>query len=170
MTSVLVYIASVLVADLTANIFIPLPLFGVVGLGTFFFGLTFTQRDIVHRRYGHIRVYGMIVVTILLSVLLSLFLDVPYRILVASAVGMALSESLDTEVYQALKKRSWFFRAMASNAVSVPVDTVLFTLLAFYGMPGFSTYILLSIICGGIAVKFLIATCVAAIRSRLVVT
>jgi hypothetical protein len=45
------YIAAVLAANYTATWFIPLPIFGMLSVGTLIFGITFTQRDRVHR-YG----------------------------------------------------------------------------------------------------------------------
>ena len=44
-----IYIVAVLAANYTATWFIPLPIFGMVSVGTLIFGVTFTQRDRVHR-------------------------------------------------------------------------------------------------------------------------
>ena len=44
MGSAIIYITAVLLANLTATWFVPLPLFGQVAVGTFVFGFTFTQR------------------------------------------------------------------------------------------------------------------------------
>ena len=52
LTSMAIYITAVLVANYTATWFIPLPVFGLVSVGTLVFGVTFTQRDRVHR-FGH---------------------------------------------------------------------------------------------------------------------
>ena len=49
--SMTIYILAVLAANYTATWFIPLPIFGMVSVGTLIFGITFTQRDRVHR-YG----------------------------------------------------------------------------------------------------------------------
>jgi hypothetical protein len=43
-----IYILATLGANYTATWFIPFPVFGQVAVGTFIFGLTFTQRDRLH--------------------------------------------------------------------------------------------------------------------------
>lgn len=150
MIAALVYILAVLSANYTATWFIPLPLFGYVAVGTLLFGFTFTQRDRVHR-YGRRAVYLMLAVTALLAGLESLVLGVPFRIIGASLLTILIAESADTEVYQRLIKRSWLVRVAGSNAVSIPLDSLLFNLLAFAGV--FAPEMLVGIIAGEIVVK-----------------
>ena len=78
LTSMSIYITAVLVANYTATWFIPLPVFGMVSVGTLVFGITFTQRDRVHR-YGRRAVYTMIFLAAIGMVLESLFLGVEWR-------------------------------------------------------------------------------------------
>jgi hypothetical protein len=56
-----IYILATLGANYTATWFIPFPVFGQVAVGTFIFGLTFTQRDRLHAG-GRGWVYGTIAV------------------------------------------------------------------------------------------------------------
>ena len=157
-----IYIAAVLVANYTATWFIPLPLFGMVSVGTLVFGITFTQRDRVHR-YGRRNVYAMILMAAAGMVLESLFLDVEWRIILASFVAIVLSETADTEVYHRLLHRSWLQRVAGSNAVSIPLDSLLFNLIAFAGV--FAPRMLTAIIFGEIVAKFLTGTVAAAGRA-----
>ena len=145
------YIVAVLAANYTATWFIPLPIFGMVSVGTLIFGITFTQRDRVHS-YGRKAVYGMILVAALGMVLESLFLEVPWRIIVASFIAIVLSETADTEIYQQLLHRSWLQRVTGSNLVSIPLDSLLFNLIAFWGV--FEPSMLVAIIFGEIVAKF----------------
>lgn len=158
-----VYVAATMAANYTAAWFIPLPLFGVVSVGTLFFGVTFTQRDRVHR-YGRRAVYLMIAAAALLNTLESLFLGVPARIIIASMVAIVLAEAADTEVYQRLLQRSWLMRVAASNAVSIPLDTLLFSLIAFAGDPTAPT--LSQIIVGDLVLKAVISMVAALVRTR----
>ena len=103
--SMLFYIAAVLAANYTATWFMPLPIFGMVSVGTLIFGVTFTQRDRVHR-FGRKAVYAMILVAAVGMVLESLFLSVEWRIILASFIAIVLSEAADTEIYQQLLHRS----------------------------------------------------------------
>lgn len=148
--SALIYCLAVWLANYTATWFIPLPVFGMVAVGTLFFGVTFTQRDRVHR-YGRGAVYTMILIAAIGMVAESVLLAVPWRIIGASFVAILLAETADTEVYQRLLSRSWLRRVIGSNAVSIPIDSLLFNLLAFAGV--FAPALLAQIIVGEIVVK-----------------
>lgn len=161
--SMSIYIVAVLVANYTATWFIPLPLFGMLSVGTLVFGVTFTQRDRVHR-FGRKPVYLMIFIAALGMVLESLFLGVEWRIIMASFIAIVLSETADTEVYQRLLKRSWIQRVIGSNLVSIPLDSLLFNLLAFAGV--FQPAMLAAIIFGEIVTKFATGALAALWRSN----
>jgi len=149
--SMMIYIVAVLAANYTATWFIPLPIFGMVSVGTLIFGITFTQRDRVHR-YGRKAVYGMIMVAAVGMVLESLFLAVEWRIILASFIAIVLSEAADTEIYHKLLHRSWLQRVTGSNMISIPLDSFLFNLIAFLGV--FEPAMLVAIIFGEIVTKF----------------
>jgi len=163
MVSAVIYVAAVLVANLTATWFIPLPIFGEVAVGTFVFGFTFTQRDRMHR-HGRRFVYTTIVIAAGLSALLSLAGAVEGRIIIASVIAIILSETADTEVYQRLLAKSWWHRVLSSNAVSIPLDSVFFNLVAFLGV--FDARFLVSLIVGEIVVKFAVGAVTAVWRSK----
>ena len=159
------YIVAVLVANYTAVWFIPFPVFGQVAVGTLVFGIVFTLRDKMHRN-GRRYVYGVIALTALLMALESLFLAVPVRIIIASLIAIVLSETADTEVYQRVIRRSWYTRVAASNAVSIPLDSIVFNLIAFAGV--FPWPVLASIVFGEIVVKALTSGGVALWKSSTV--
>ena len=157
-----IYIVAVLLANYTATWFIPMPVFGLVSVGTLIFGVTFTQRDRVHR-FGRKAVYFMIFLAAVGMVLESLLLGVPWRIILASFIAIVLSETADTEVYHRLLHLSWFQRVARSNIVSIPLDSLLFNAIAFAGV--FAPLKLLAIIFGEIVAKFLTGSLAALIRS-----
>ena len=150
MANAVIYCAAVWIANYTATVFIPFPVFGMVSIGTLVFGVTFTQRDRVHR-YGRRAVYGMIAVAAVGMIAQSIWLDVPWRIITASFVAIVLSETADTEVYQRLLGRPWLHRVAGSNAVSIPLDSLIFNAIAFAGV--FAPLMLVQIIFGEIVVK-----------------
>ena len=149
--SMSIYIIAVLVANYTATWFIPLPIFGMVSVGTLVFGITFTQRDRVHR-FGRKPVYLMIFIAAVGMVLESLFLGVEWRIITASFIAIVLSETADTEIYHRLLHRSWLQRVTGSNLISIPLDSLLFNVIAFAGV--FAPGMLTAIIFGEIVAKF----------------
>ena len=159
----LIYITAVLAANYTATWFLPLPIFGQVAVGTFIFGITFTQRDLLHQ-FGRRRVYQVIFLAAVLSVVESVVLGVPYRIIIASFTAILISETADTEVYQRLLNRSWMLKVASSNAVSIPIDTLIFNLIAFLGV--FPPLQLLAIMWGEIVVKTLMGVLVGLITAR----
>ena len=150
--SMSIYIIAVLIANFTATWFFPLPVFGMVSVGTLVFGITFTQRDRVHR-FGRKPVYIMIFIAAIGMVLESLFLGVEWRIITASFIAILLSETADTEIYHRLLNLSWMKRVAGSNAVSIPLDSLLFNLIAFAGV--FEPKLLVAIIFGEIVTKYI---------------
>lgn len=150
MTWAIIYLTAVLIANYTAVWFVPLPVFGLVAIGTLIFGVTFTARDYTHR-LGRTYVYVMIFLAALASAILSLTGPVNWRIVLASVTAIILAETVDTEIYQRLLARRWLFRVAGSNSVSIPLDSLLFNVIAFAGV--FAWSMLAAIIFGEIVVK-----------------
>ncbi len=126
-----VYVVCTLLANFTFDSFLALPVYGQLSVGTLFFGVTFTQRDRVHA-FGKGRVYAMIAVAATANLALSAYLGIPLRFLLAGFLAILIAEAADTEVYGRINK-SWLMRVATSNAVSIPLDSVIFTLIAFAG-------------------------------------
>ncbi|KAF0095603.1 MAG: hypothetical protein E1N59_1098 [Puniceicoccaceae bacterium 5H] len=188
---ILVYIIAVLTANLTATLFIPFPVFGQVAVGTLIFGVTFTQRDRMHC-YGRKVVYAVIALSALLTLLLLVsfkylwgapmiglvqswgwswvaegwgyLLESGVRVFAASVMAILLAESMDTEVYHRLRERSWLVRVMGSNAVSIPVDSIVFNLVAFAGV--FSWHMWVAVVFGEIVTKTVVGGIYALLRPR----
>lgn len=133
-----VFIVATVLANYTLDAFLPLGDFFLVNVGTFFFGVTFTQRDRVHR-LGRRWVYTMIVAAGMANVIAAASLGTPLRFIAVSFLTIVVAETADTEIFARLKGRPWIQRVLGSNAVSAPLDTVLFTVLAFVGAP-FATF------------------------------
>ncbi len=160
--NIAIYVLATLLANYTADWFIP---FGPMqtALGTLVFGITFTQRDRIHES-GRQYAYMAIGVALVMNTIMSFLLDVPLRIIGASFLAIALAEGTDTEIYQRLIQRSWPVKVLSSNAVSIPLDSILFTFMAFYGV--LSQLELWQLIAGDTLVKFLIATALVIWKPR----
>ncbi len=148
-----VYVAATLLANFTLDSFIPLGGFFLVNVGTLFFGITFTQRDRVHR-HGRRTVYLMIFVAACANVALAASLGTPLRYVAVSFLTILVAETADTEIYQRLLQRRWLTRVAASNAVSAPLDTVIFTLLAFWGEEFATSSWMVQVIVTDVLVKY----------------
>lgn len=151
-----------------------------VDAGTLLFPLTFVLRDFVHRVGGKHIARRVVLIAALLSAVASAnfwvvghlpadmsvgpqeefaaVLNITWRIAVAGIIAQVVSELLDTEIYHLWQKKFGeklrMGRALASNAVSVPVDSITFTLVAFLGV--YDSPVLVEIIFGNILLKYLV--------------
>lgn len=132
LSAMTVFVVATVLANYTFDSFIPLGELFLVNVGTFFFGVTFTQRDRVHR-FGRRSVYAMILFAAIANVMMALHLGTPLRYVFVGFLAIILAESADTEIYARLMDRPWIARVASSNAVSAPLDTIIFTVLAFAG-------------------------------------
>ena len=160
------YVVCTLLANYTFDSFLPLG-YGLVNVGTLFFGLTFTQRDRVHQ-FGRNYAYLMIFAAAAANLVTALSLGTPLRYVVVGFAAILLSETADTEVYQRFIQRRWLTRVATSNAVSIPIDTVVFTVFAFAGTdfatPAWMTRVILSDIVIKLIVGFVAALGIVGLR------
>jgi uncharacterized integral membrane protein (TIGR00697 family) len=105
----------------------------------------------------------MIFISALAAAGLSAIGLVSWRIILASVIAIILSETADTEVYQRLLARRWLMRVAGSNAISIPLDSLLFNLIAFAGV--FPLSMLAAIVFGEIVTKFSVGAVIALFRS-----
>ena len=194
MTAAIFYILAVLLANLTATLFLPFevaPGTGIlVSVGTLVFGLTFTQRDRMHKQ-GRPFVYRVIFISAILNLLMltslryvwgqgllsllnnfqlhwfaqatEMLMENGWRVFIASFMAIVIAESADTEIFHYYRDRTWIGRVVRSNAVSIPVDSVLFNLIAFAGSTFFPAVVLAKVIFGEIIAKFVVGAVYALI-------
>ena len=150
------YIAAQMLADI-ASLKIGVVAGLAVDMGTFIYPVTFTLRDVVHKLIGRRHARLLIVAAGLINLLMAAYLlwvaRVPgdpvwgldaefrailapvWRIVIASILAEVVSELLDTEIYHLfvtrVTRRFQWLRVLTSNSVSVPVDSVLFSVGAF---------------------------------------
>lgn len=137
-------------------------------MGTFIYPITFTLRDLVHKTLGRRAARTMVITAAAVNLFMAFYLqwaasisaDQSYalneefqavfaplwRITVASILAEVVSELVDTEVYRwfvtkVTTKHQWA-RVATSNAISVPIDNVIFAVAAFGAVPGFANHAL----------------------------
>ena len=164
------YVAVVAVSNLLVDKFIDLGAFGLLSAGTITFGITFTIRDLAHQAsvragLGRRPVFLMIGVAAVVNVVVAMATNTPARFLVASFLAILISEGIDTEIYHRLRSRSWLVRVLSSNAVSVPLDSSIFTIVAFLGVAGYDAITMLQIVQADLIFKFLVGTVLALIKT-----
>lgn len=153
------YIGAQMLADI-ASLKIGVVAGFAVDMGTFIYPITFTLRDVVHKVLGKKNTQVLILTAGVINIFMAIYLmwvaSVPgdpdwglsaefsailapvWRIVLASILAEIISEMIDTEIY------SWFVnkitrdhqwaRVLTSNSISVPVDNLIFAVIAFGGV------------------------------------
>jgi queuosine precursor transporter len=174
------YVAAQILSDVSslklANVFDK-----AIDGGTLIYPITFTLRDLVHKVAGKQVARALIIAAAVINVfmaalfwavdalplvpdsgpqseLFGMVLGPVWRIVLASIAAEVISELVDTEVYSAWVRRfgdrSQWGRVLSSNAVAIPVDSVIFAFLAFGGVVSGS--IVRQIVLTNIVVKALV--------------
>lgn len=94
--------------------------------GVVMVGLALVLRDLVQRRLG----IKIAIIGILFGALLSA-LFAPKALVIASAVAFLVSETADLLVYTPLQKKGLMLAVVASSAVGLVIDSLIFLTLAF---------------------------------------
>ena len=94
--------------------------------GVLMIGLALVLRDLVQRRLGLGWALGAILAGTALSGLLA-----PPALVLASALAFLLSEAADLAVYTPLQRRGLVWAVLASSAVGLAVDSLVFLQVAF---------------------------------------
>ena len=152
------YVAAQMLADIASLQIVFVAGFSI-DAGTFIYPLTFTLRDMVHKVAG-IKVARILILAAAgINIFMALFfkfvavlppdlavgpqtefgslLSPVWRIVMASIVAEVIAELIDTESYriwvEKVTRRHQWTRVVVSNTISIPVDSFLFSFLAFWG-------------------------------------
>lgn len=154
------YVGAQMLADI-GSLKIGVVLGLAVDMGTFVYPATFTLRDMVHKALGKRNAQTLIITAAAINMVMAAYLAwvarVPsdpswglgeafsailgpvWRIVLASIAAEIVSELIDTEVYHwfvtRVTTRYQWARVLVSNAVSVPIDSLIFAVLAFAPLP-----------------------------------
>jgi hypothetical protein len=152
------YVAAQMLADV-ASLKIALLAGFSIDAGTFVYPLTFTLRDLVHKRLGLAAARTIVLLAAAVNLFMALFfqfavrlpedpawglgrefaaiLGPVWRIVTASIVAEVVSEFLDTEIYRwwvaRVTPRFQWMRVLVSNSLSIPLDSLIFCWGAFGG-------------------------------------
>jgi uncharacterized integral membrane protein (TIGR00697 family) len=170
------YIAAQILSDITSLKIVQFAGFSM-DAGTLIYPLTFTIRDLVHKVAGRSGSRAVIATAAVINLgMAGLFwivgelpfdpnagpqpdwdsvLSPVWRIVVASIFAEVISELIDTEIYHLwitrITERFQWARVLSSNAVSIPIDSVIFVWAAFGGV--FSAAVVWSIFWANVIIK-----------------
>jgi len=170
------YVAAQMMSDIASLRIVMIAGYSI-DAGTFIYPLTFTLRDMVHKVAGIKAARILILTAAGINIFMALFFRVVsllppdltvglqeefglvlspiWRIVAASIIAEVVSELIDTEGYRfwvekVTKKYQWA-RVLFSNLLSIPIDSFLFSFLAFWRL--FPTSVVISIFISNMIIK-----------------
>ena len=140
----------------------PIQYFGlneILTYGAFSYPITFLITDLANRAYGKLIARKIVYVGFTIGVLLTLFVSTNFsdiisvRIAIGSGVAFFIAQNLDVQIFDYLRKKTWYVAPLASSLFGSITDTFLFFSIAFFatGIPW------VTLAFGDLAVKLFIA-------------
>ncbi len=131
----------------------------ILTYGAFSYPVTFLITDLANRAYGKIIARKVVYFGFIIGILLTLFVSTNFediisiRIAIGSGLAFFISQNLDIQIFDKLRKKSWFVAPLTSSTLGSITDTFLFFSISFYatGIP----WVTLAL--GDLSVKLLIS-------------
>ena len=131
----------------------------ILTYGAFSYPVTFLITDLANRAYGKIIARKVVYFGFIIGILLTLFVSTNFediisiRIAIGSGLAFFISQNLDIQIFDKLRKKSWFVAPLISSTLGSITDTFLFFSISFYatGIP----WVTLAL--GDLSVKLLIS-------------
>ena len=115
----------------------------ILTYGAFSYPVTFLITDLANRAYGKAVAKKVVYVGFVIGILLTLFVSTNFediisiRIAIGSGVAFFVAQNLDIQIFDRLRKKSWFVAPLYSSTFGSVTDTLLFFSISFYatGIP-----------------------------------
>ena len=115
----------------------------ILTYGAFSYPITFLITDLANRAYGKVVARKIVYIGFVIGILLTLFVSTNFedtisiRIAAGSGIAFFVAQNLDVQVFDSLRKKSWFVAPLISSTLGSITDTFLFFSIAFYatGIP-----------------------------------
>ena len=152
------------VVVLSSNFLVQFP-FNHLGLneiltyGAFSYPVAFLITDLANRAYGKIIARKIVYLGFLIGIIFTLFFSTNFadlisiRIAIGSGSAFLVAQLLDVQIFDKLRKNSWYVAPLISSSAGSIVDTFLFFSIAFFGTG--VPWVTLSL--GDLAVKLFVA-------------
>tara|TARA_B100001057_G_scaffold446376_1_gene484866 strand:- start:393 stop:938 length:546 start_codon:yes stop_codon:yes gene_type:complete len=131
----------------------------ILTYGAFSYPITFLITDLANRAYGKSAARKIVYVGFTIGVFLTLLVSTNFsdvisiRIAIGSGVAFFIAQNLDVQIFDSLRKKTWYIAPLTSSILGSVTDTLLFFSIAFYAT-GISW---VTLAFGDLAVKLLIA-------------
>ena len=115
----------------------------ILTYGAFSYPITFLITDLANRAYGIVAARKVVYFGFIVGIILTLFISTNFsdiisiRIALGSGIAFFVAQNLDVQIFDKLRKKSWFIAPLTSSTTGSIVDTFLFFSIAFYatGIP-----------------------------------
>ena len=131
----------------------------ILTYGAFTYPIAFLITDLANRSYGKLSARKIVYIGFIIGISFTLFFTTNFsdlisvRIAIGSCTAFIVSQLLDVQIFDKLRKKEWFVAPLASSFIGSVVDTFLFFSISFYGTG--VPWVTLSI--GDLAVKIFMA-------------
>ena len=131
----------------------------ILTYGAFSYPITFLITDLANRAYGKTVARKIVYIGFTIGIFLTLLVSTNFsdiisiRIAIGSGTAFFLAQNLDVQIFDRLRKKTWYVAPLTSSILGSITDTFLFFSIAFYatGIPW------VTLAFGDLAVKLFIA-------------
>ena len=131
----------------------------ILTYGAFSYPVAFLITDLANRAYGKIIARKIVYLGFLIGIIFTLFFSTNFadlisiRIAIGSGSAFLVAQLLDVQIFDKLRKNSWYVAPLISSSIGSIIDTFLFFSIAFVGTG--VPWVTLSL--GDLAVKLFVA-------------
>ena len=111
----------------------------ILTYGAFSYPVAFLITDLANRTYGKIIARKIVYLGFLIGIIFTLFFSTNFadlisiRIAIGSGSAFLVAQLLDVQIFDKLRKNSWYVAPLISSSIGSIVDTFLFFSIAFVG-------------------------------------
>ena len=131
----------------------------ILTYGAFTYPIAFLITDLANRSYGKLVARKIVYIGFIIGISFTLFFTTNFsdlisvRIAIGSGTAFIVSQLLDVQIFDKLRKKEWFVAPLVSSFIGSVIDTFLFFSISFYGTG--IAWVTLSV--GDLAVKIFVA-------------
>ena len=111
----------------------------ILTYGAFSYPIAFLITDLTNRKYGKLVARKIVYFGFFLGVFLTLFFSTNFsdlislRIVFGSGTAFLVAQLIDVQIFDKLRKKTWFIAPLTSSLVGSTIDTFIFFSISFYG-------------------------------------
>ena len=106
--------------------------------GAFSYPITFLITDLANRAFGKKIARQIVLIGFFVGIILTFFVSTNFddiisiRIAIGSAIAFLVAQNLDVNIFDRLRKKTWYVAPLISSVLGSIIDTLLFFSIAFY--------------------------------------